>query len=61
MQLPVIKRSRGLDIPKFFQGDAAFAGPKLLRPLERERFHHATRDGASAFAGKCLAIAHLRW
>jgi hypothetical protein len=32
--LPVIERYRGLDIPKFFRGDAAFAGPKLLRLLE---------------------------
>jgi hypothetical protein len=31
--LPVIERYRGLDIPKFFRGDAAFAGPKLLRVL----------------------------
>src|SRR5947209_3780117 len=32
--LPVIERYRGLDIPKFFRGDAALAGPKLLRLLE---------------------------
>ena len=36
--LPVIASYRGLDIPKFFRGDAAFAGPKLLRLLEREGF-----------------------
>jgi hypothetical protein len=41
--LPVIERYRGLDTPKFFRGDAAFAGPKLLRMLEWEGFHHATR------------------
>ena len=29
-------RYRDLDIPKFFRGDAAFAGPKLLRLLEQE-------------------------
>src|SRR5262245_26615922 len=34
--LPVIERYRGLDLPKFFRGDAAFAGPKLLRLLEQE-------------------------
>src|SRR5262249_29000174 len=33
--LPVIERYRGLDIPKFFRGDAALAGPKLLRLLEQ--------------------------
>jgi hypothetical protein len=31
----VIERYRDLEIPKFFRGDAAFAGPKLLRLLER--------------------------
>src|SRR5262249_15424982 len=41
--LPVIARYRGLDIPKFFRGDAAFAGPKLLRLLEREGFRYAIR------------------
>jgi hypothetical protein len=34
--LPVIDRYRNLDIPKFFRGDSAFAGPKLLRLLEQE-------------------------
>jgi hypothetical protein len=33
----VIARYRDLDIPKFFRGDAAFAGPKLLRLLEQVR------------------------
>jgi hypothetical protein len=41
--LPVIERYRDLDIPKFFRGDAAFAGPKLLRLLEREGFRYAIR------------------
>jgi hypothetical protein len=41
--LPVIARYRGRDIPKFFRGDAAFAGPKLLRLLEREGFRYAIR------------------
>ena len=38
--LPVIARYRSLDIPKFFRDDAAFAGPKLLRLLEREGFRY---------------------
>jgi hypothetical protein len=46
--LPVIERYRGLDIPKFFRGDAAFAGPKLLRLLEREGFRYAIRIKANA-------------
>lgn len=41
--LPVIDRYRGLDIPKFFRGDSAFAGPKLLRLLEREGYRYAIR------------------
>jgi hypothetical protein len=52
--LPVIESYRGLDIHKFFRGDAAFAGPKLLRLLEREGFRHATRDGAPLFPGNAL-------
>src|SRR2546423_4696659 len=36
--LPVIARYRGLDIPKFFRGDSAFAGLKLLRLLEKEGY-----------------------
>jgi hypothetical protein len=41
--LPVIDRYRNLDIPKFFRGDSAFAGPKLLRLLEQEKFLYAIR------------------
>jgi hypothetical protein len=41
--LPVIDRYRNLDIPKFFRGDSAFAGPKLLRLLEKEGFRYAIR------------------
>lgn len=41
--LPVIERYRNLDIPKFFRGDSAFAGPKLLRLLEKETFRYAIR------------------
>src|SRR5262249_7715072 len=46
--LPVIERYRGLTIPKFFRGDAAFAGPKLLRLLEHEGFRYAIRIKANA-------------
>jgi Transposase DDE domain group 1 len=55
--LPVIERYRGLDIPKFFRGDAAFAGPKLLRLLEREGFRYAIRIKANAVLER--KIAHL--
>jgi hypothetical protein len=41
--LPVIERYRNLDIPKFFRGDSAFAGPKLLRLLEKEGYRYAIR------------------
>jgi hypothetical protein len=37
--LPVIARYQDLDVPKFFRGDAAFAGPKLLRLLEQNGFY----------------------
>jgi hypothetical protein len=40
--LPVIVRYQGLGIAKFFRGDAAFAGPKLLRLLEQEGFRSAS-------------------
>jgi hypothetical protein len=39
--LPVIERYRGLNIPKLFRGDAAFAGPKVLRLLEQGAFRYA--------------------
>jgi hypothetical protein len=55
--LPVIERYRGLDIPKFFRGDAAFAGPKLLRLLELEGFRYAIRIRANAVLER--KIAHL--
>src|SRR5262245_38740274 len=41
--LPAIARYRDLDIPKFFRGDSAFAGPKLLRLLEQEGHRYAIR------------------
>jgi hypothetical protein len=55
--LPVIARYGDLDIPKFFRGDAAFAGPKLLRLLELEEFHYAIRIKANAVLER--KIAHL--
>src|ERR1700693_3487102 len=53
--LPVIERYRGLDIPKFFRGDAAFAGPKLLRLLEREGFRYAIRIKSNAVLERKIA------
>jgi hypothetical protein len=53
--LPVIERYRELDIPKFFRGDAAFAGPKLLRLLEREGFRYAIRIKANAVLERKVA------
>jgi Transposase DDE domain group 1 len=41
--LPVIDRYRNRNLPKFFRGDSAFAGPKLLRLLEQEGFRYAIR------------------
>jgi hypothetical protein len=55
--LPVIARYRDVDIPKFFRGDAAFAGPKLLRLLELEGFRYAIRIKANAVLER--KIAHL--
>ncbi len=55
--LPVIARYRDRDIPKFFRGDAAFAGPKLLRLLEQEQFRYAIRIKANAVLER--KIAHL--
>src|SRR5262249_17807524 len=55
--LPVIARYRDLDLPKFFRGDAAFAGPKLLRLLEGEGFRYAIRLKANAVLER--KVAHL--
>jgi hypothetical protein len=55
--LPVIARYRDLDIPKSFRGDAAFAGPKLLRLLEQEHFRYAIRIKANAVLER--KVAHL--
>ena len=40
---PVIERYRGVDIPKFFRGDAAFAIPQLYERLEAEGYQYAIR------------------
>jgi Transposase DDE domain group 1 len=53
----VIARYRSLDIPKFFRGDAAFAGPKLLRLLELEGFRYAIRIKSNAVLER--KITHL--
>jgi hypothetical protein len=53
--LPVIDRYRNLDIPKFFRGDSAFAGPKLLRLLEKEGFRYAVRLKTNAVLERKIA------
>src|SRR5438477_1086940 len=53
--LPVIDRYRGLDIPKFFRGDSAFAGPKLLRLLEQEGYRYAIRLKTNAVLERKIA------
>jgi hypothetical protein len=53
--LPGIARDRGLDLPKFFRGDAAFAGPKLLRLPEQEGFRYAIRIKANAVLERKIA------
>jgi hypothetical protein len=53
--LPVIARYRDLDIPKFFRGDAAFAGPKQLRWLELEGFRYAIRIKSNAVLERKIA------
>ena len=45
---PIIERYRGLDIRRFFRGDAAFADPKVYRCLEAERYLYAIRLPANA-------------
>jgi hypothetical protein len=39
---------RGLNVPKFFRGDSAFAGPKLLRLSEKEGWRYAIPIKANA-------------
>ena len=53
--LPVIERYRGLDIPRFFRGDAAFAGPKLLRLLEQKGFRYAILIKSNAVLERKMA------
>lgn len=55
--LPVIKRYRDRDIPKYFRGDSAFALLKLLRPLEKEGFRYAIRLKTNPVLER--KIAHL--
>ena len=40
---PIVRRYRGLDIRRFFRGDAAFADPEVYRYLEHERYLYAIR------------------
>jgi hypothetical protein len=53
--LPVMERDRDLDTPKSCRGDAAFAGPKLLRLREREEFRSAIRIQADAVPERTIA------
>jgi len=45
---PIIERYRGLDIRRFFRGDAAFADPRVYQCLEVERYLYAIRLPANA-------------
>jgi hypothetical protein len=58
--LPVIDRYRNLDIPKFFRGDSAFAGPRLLRLLEQENFRYAIRLKANPVLERKIAPLLMR-
>jgi len=40
---PILQRYRGLEIRRFFRGDAAFADPKVYQCLEAERYLYAIR------------------
>jgi hypothetical protein len=55
--LPVIARYRGLKVPVYFRGDAAFAAPKLMKVLEAEGYWYAIRLKANAVLER--NIAHL--
>ena len=55
--LPVIERYRGLNIPKFFRGDAAFAIPGLYQLLEQEGYGYTIRIKSNAVAER--EIEHL--
>jgi hypothetical protein len=45
---PILERYRGLDIRRFFRGEAAFADPKVYQCLEVERYLYAIRLPANA-------------
>jgi len=45
---PILARYRGLDIRRFFRGDAAFARPQVYEDLEEERYLYAIRLPANA-------------
>ena len=45
---PILERYRGLDIRRFFRGDAAFADPRVYQCLEVERYLYAIRLPANA-------------
>ncbi len=55
--LPVIERYRGLNIPKFFRGDAAFAIPGLYQLLEQEGYGYTIRIKSNAVLER--EIEHL--
>jgi hypothetical protein len=55
--LPVIERYRGLNIPKFFRGDAAFAIPGLYQLLEQEGYGYTIRIKSNAVLER--EIGHL--
>ena len=55
---PVIERYRGVDIPKFFRGDAAFALPQRYERLEAEGYQYAIRLKESAVLER--HIQHLQ-
>jgi hypothetical protein len=54
---PVIERYRGLDIERFFRGDAAFEVPGLMAELEAEGFEYAIRIKENPVLTR--AIEHL--
>jgi hypothetical protein len=49
---PVVARYRGLDLPRFFRGDAAFAKPELYECLESEGYLYTIRLPANEVLGR---------
>jgi hypothetical protein len=45
---PIVERYRGLDIDRYYRGDAAFAEPAVYEYLEQEDFSYAIRIPANA-------------